>query len=96
MDFYAVRLHKTDEKSGMNAESVEAFRAGDVQSLTLAETLELKEVMNVTRRGETATFTSDMVARWLLLRGAKFKDFGFKYEIQGLITEVKQNVQMDQ
>jgi hypothetical protein len=70
----------------MNKKAIEAFKAGDIAALTLAETLELKEVMTITRHGETATFKSDKVAWWLMMHGAKFKDFGFKYEIKGVVV----------
>jgi hypothetical protein len=68
----------------MTKKTIAAFRAGDISMLSFDETIALKEVVEVTVRGETATFTSDKVSWWLLTHGEKFKDFGFKYEIKGV------------
>jgi len=64
----------------MKKRTINDFRNGDIKSLTFADTVELKRVID---EGAT-TFTSDRVAAWLFARGEKFKDFGFKYEIKAV------------
>jgi hypothetical protein len=47
--------------------------------------VDISELRNITQKalaGETATFYSNKITRWLMIRGFKFKDFGFKYEIK--------------